>query len=68
MQLVNFVYKNFEFDKLILNVAFFNKRAIKVYRSCGFRDVEIFNQKSNGGIYLFLRMEKVNKFEVENLN
>ena len=59
MQLVNFVYKNFEFDKLILNVAFFNKRAIKVYHSCGFRDVEIFNQKSNGGIYPFLRMEKI---------
>ncbi|BBM36704.1 hypothetical protein [Pseudoleptotrichia goodfellowii] len=51
-QLVNFVYKNFEFDKLILN------GAIKVYHSCGFRDVEIFNQKSNGGIYPFLRMEK----------
>lgn len=30
----------------------------KVYRRCGFRDVKVIQQSSNGGIYEFLVMEK----------
>ncbi|WP_409296837.1 GNAT family N-acetyltransferase [Peribacillus sp. SCS-26] len=41
---------------IALSVALFNVRAIKVYRSCGFRDGEQFNQSTNGGSYPFLKM------------
>lgn len=57
-QITAFISVNYRYDKLVLNVAVFNQRAIKVYRSCGFKDVKVMEQKSNGGIYEFLVMEK----------
>lgn len=52
------IERNYEFDKLIMNVASFNQRAIKVYHSCGFQDAELIKRSSNGGIYEFLTLIK----------
>ena len=57
-QIVDFVEHNYKFDKLIMNVALFNQRAIKVCRSCGFEDFEIIKRNSNGGVYEFLTLVK----------
>lgn len=57
-QILAFIERNYKFDKLIMNVATFNQRAIKVYHSCGFQDSEIINRSSNGGIYEFLTLVK----------
>ncbi len=57
-QIIDFIEQNYKFDKLIMNVASFNQRAIKVYRSCGFLDSEITNRSSNGGVYEFLTLIK----------
>lgn len=58
-QVVGFIEARYQFDKLVLHVAAFNQRAVKVYRSCGFQDVKVIEQSSNGGVYEFLVMEKV---------
>ena len=58
-QIVGFTGAHYQFDKLAVHVAAFNQRAVKVYRSCGFRDVKVIQQGSNGGVYEFLVMEKV---------
>ena len=42
----------------MLIVAVFNQRAIKVYKKAGFTEKDFFMQKTNGGEYEFLRMEK----------
>ena len=57
-QILNFINNNYKFNKLIMNVATFNKRAIKVYHSCGFEDYKLIKQKSNDGIYEFLTLVK----------
>ena len=57
-QLVRFIGTRYQFDKLVVHVAVFNQRAAKVYRRCGFRDVKVIEQGSNGGVYEFLVMEK----------
>ena len=57
-QIIDFIERNYEFDKLIMNVASFNQRAIKAYRSCGFKDSEITKRSSNGGVYEFLTLVK----------
>ena len=57
-QVVSFIGAHYQFDKLVMHVAAFNQRAVKVYRRCGFRDVKVIQQSSNGGIYEFLVMEK----------
>ncbi len=57
-QIIDFLEHNYKFDKLIMNVASFNQRAIKVYRSCGFKDSEITKRSSNGGVYEFLTLVK----------
>ena len=57
-QITGFIDAHYQFDKLVMHVAAFNQRAVKVYRSCGFRDVKVIEQKSNGGVYEFLVMEK----------
>lgn len=57
-QILAFIERNYEFDKLIMNVARFNQRAIKVYHSCGFQDAELIKRSSNGGIYEFLTLIK----------
>lgn len=59
-QAVDFISTHYQFDKLVMHVAAFNQRAVKVYRSCGFRDIKMIEQGSNGGVYEFLVMEKCN--------
>lgn len=53
---IDFVQSRFTPDKIILSVATFNQRAIKVYRKVGFKDIDTFMQDTNGSTYEFLRM------------
>ncbi|WP_010199910.1 GNAT family N-acetyltransferase [Bacillus sp. m3-13] len=53
---MDFVQSRFTVDKITLSVATFNKRAIKVYRQVGFKDMDTFMQDANGSTYKFLRM------------
>lgn len=53
---MDFVQSRFTVEKITLSVATFNQRAIKVYRKVGFKDMDTFMQKTNGGTYEFLRM------------
>lgn len=55
-RIVEFIEEHYRFDRLVMSVASFNQRAIKVYRSCGFRDRETVERDSNGGVYEFLIM------------
>lgn len=45
-------------DHVMLAVAAFNARAIKVYEKAGFLDVKRYMQNTNGGEYEFVRMKK----------
>lgn len=47
---------------IMLAVAEFNKRAIKLYKKLGFKTVERYMQKTNGGEYKFLKMKKILNF------
>jgi ribosomal-protein-alanine N-acetyltransferase len=49
---------NYDKDYLMLGVAKFNKRAIKVYKKIGFQIVEEYLQETNGGKYSFVKMKK----------
>ena len=42
--------------QIILSVATFNQRAIKVYKKIGFKEIETFIQNTNGGSFEFLKM------------
>lgn len=53
---LDFAEARFQPEKITLSVATFNKRAIKVYKRLGFRELETFSQKTNGGIYEFVKM------------
>ncbi|MCT4784873.1 GNAT family N-acetyltransferase [Exiguobacterium aestuarii] len=44
-----------------LAVATFNKRAIRLYESLGFIPQETFMQETNGGVYPFLSMKRLQK-------
>lgn len=57
-EILDFIDKHYKFNKLIMNVATFNQRAIKVYHLCGFKDYEVKYQKSNDGVYEFLTLVK----------
>lgn len=54
MEFVNSEYKP---KKITLSVAFFNQRAVKVYRKIGFTESHIYWQKTNGSTFKFLKME-----------
>ena len=56
---IKFVQLHFQPEKISLSVAAFNKRAIKVYRKVGFKDIGIFMQDSNGSTFEFLKMEYI---------
>jgi ribosomal-protein-alanine N-acetyltransferase len=44
-------------SRLVLDVATFNVRAIRVYERAGFVTVNHFQQATNGGLHEFVRME-----------
>lgn len=53
---LDFAKAKYNPEKIILSVATFNQRAIKVYRKLGFEEVETFIQDTNGRRYEFLKM------------
>ena len=57
-QIVKYIETHYTYSKLIMKVASFNQRAIKVYRQCGFKVCGSIEQHSNGGVYSFTVMEK----------
>ena len=57
-QIQDFLERNYKFNELVMHVASFNQRAIKVYRSCGFKDSETTKRNSNGVVYEFLTLVK----------
>jgi ribosomal-protein-alanine N-acetyltransferase len=58
---INFGVKKFDYNQscIMLAVAEFNKRAIKVYEKIGFKFEEKYIQKANGGEFEFIKMKKV---------
>ncbi|WP_139365727.1 GNAT family N-acetyltransferase [Shouchella patagoniensis] len=48
---LDFVRDKYHPKKIILTVATFNQRAIKVYQKAGFIIVNTYSQQTNGGIY-----------------
>ena len=55
---IDFGLKNYDYDQdyLMLAVAKFNQRAVKVYQKLGFKILEEYLQKTNGGEYEFYQM------------
>ena len=49
---------NYKKSHVMLAVASFNKRAIKLYENIGFQPVEEYMQKTNGGEFEFVKMKK----------
>lgn len=58
MEGIEFAQKHYNAEAFTLSVAAFNHRAIKVYQRIGFKEVERFNQETNGSVYEFVRMKK----------
>jgi [ribosomal protein S18]-alanine N-acetyltransferase len=44
--------------RTVLAVAAFNQRAITLYERAGFRAVERYEHATNGGVHLFIRLER----------
>jgi len=57
---INFGVKKFNYKKsyIMLAVALFNKRAIRMYENIGFQAVENYMQKTNGAEFEFIKMRK----------
>lgn len=57
---INFAVENFNYRKnyVMLAVALFNKRAIRLYEKIGFEPIEKYIQKTNGGEFDFVKMKK----------
>lgn len=57
---INFGVKKFNYEKnyIMLAVASFNKRAIRMYENIGFQTVENYMQKTNGAEFEFIKMKK----------
>ena len=53
-----FIQNNFNYRIVVLSVASFNKRAIKVYQRAGFKTDGSKLQKSNDGVYEFINLSK----------
>ena len=49
---------NYKKNYVMLAVASFNKRAIRLYNNIGFQTVEEYMQKTNGGEFQFVKMKK----------
>lgn len=57
IEFVNIMYSP---KTIVLSVATFNKRAIKMYRKFGFKEIDTFVQSTNGGHYEFTKMQYYN--------
>lgn len=57
---IDFGVKNFNYNEkyIMLAVALFNKRGIKLYENIGFKQVEQYMHRANGGEYEFIKMKK----------
>lgn len=56
---LNWLHEHGYRARTVLNVATFNKRAIKVYEAAGFTKIRDYAQFTNGGTYDFVEMELV---------
>ncbi len=56
---ISFIKTEFKPEKITLSVATFNKRAIKLYRKVGFKNVDTIMQETNGSTFEFLKMEYI---------
>lgn len=56
-EILRFVRENFSFEKIRMDVASFNQRAIKVYERAGFVKTGTAKVPTNGGMYDFTQME-----------
>lgn len=56
--IIDFVKENYNIRKIELSVADFNKRAIKLYKNCGFIIVGESKLPTNGDIYNFIHLER----------
>lgn len=56
-EILRFVKENYQFEKICMDVASFNQRAIKVYERAGFVKTGTAQVPTNGGIYDFTFME-----------
>ncbi|MDD4056795.1 MAG: GNAT family N-acetyltransferase [Bacilli bacterium] len=57
-QIEEYLIPIFHPQKLIVFVASFNLRAMKVYKSCGYQIIGEENRRTNNDNYLFIKMEK----------
>lgn len=57
---ISFGVKKFNYKKsyIMLAVALFNKRPIRIYENIGFQTVENYMQKTNGAEFEFIKMRK----------
>ena len=56
-EILRFVRENYTFEKIGLDAASFNQRAMKVYEQAGFVKTGTSQVRTNGGIYNFSSME-----------
>ena len=56
-EILRFVRENYSFEKIRMDVASFNQRAIKVYERAGFVKTGTAKVPTNGGMYDFTQME-----------
>ncbi len=56
-EILRFVRENYSFEKIRLDVASFNQRAVKVYERAGFVKTGTAKVSTNDGIYDFTTME-----------
>lgn len=54
----DYAQANYQVQTLVLNVATFNSRAIKLYENLGYQAESTFKQATNGSVYDLIRMTK----------
>lgn len=57
-RIIDYINEHYSYSVLSLSVAAFNKRAIKVYEACGFKQQTTFMQETNGGKYEFIKLTR----------
>ncbi|WP_216378137.1 GNAT family N-acetyltransferase [Arcanobacterium phocae] len=56
--IISFIVKKYKPTKIKLSVVDFNKRAMKVYKKCGFKETGTSMLPSNGSVFNFVHMER----------